>query len=79
MVVVVSVRLSVGEIEAETRGTSNNKSCEKNAIIDYFQCFRSRPFHYRIAGKFCGNFILRFYEKTLFLKFADLNFAFLHC
>ena len=41
----VSVRLSFGEIEAEMRRTSNNKSCEKNAIIDYFQCFRSRPFH----------------------------------
>ena len=42
---VVSIRLSVGEIEAETSGTSNNKRCEKNAIIDYFQYFRSRPFH----------------------------------
>ena len=41
----VSIRLSVGEIETETSGTSNNKSCEKNAIIDYFQCFCSRPFH----------------------------------
>ena len=41
----VSIRLSIGKIEAETRGTSNNKSCEKNAIIDYFKCFRSHPCH----------------------------------
>ena len=28
----VSIRLSVGEIEAETRGTSNNNSCEKTPL-----------------------------------------------
>ena len=41
---IVSIRSSVCDIEAEMRVTSNNKS-EKNAIIDYFPCFRSHPFH----------------------------------
>ena len=41
---IISICSSVGDIEAEMRVTSNNKS-EKNAIIDYFPCFRSRPFH----------------------------------
>ena len=41
---IVSIRSSVGDIEAEMRVTSNSKS-EKNAIIDYFPCFCSHPFH----------------------------------